>query len=73
MNQLSKLDAEEASAADDELRLQLVAARRRVRELERANFRLPIFMPGVNEWLDALPPGSTWSHLPGARSSWLTP
>ena len=66
MNALSKLDVEEASAADDELRLQLVAARQRVRELERANFRLPICMPGVNEWLDALPPGVTWSHLPGA-------
>ena len=60
MNALSKLDVEEASAADDELRLQLVAARQRVRELERANFRLPICMPGVNEWLDALP---TRSHL----------
>ena len=66
MNARSKLDAEETSAADDELRLQLLAARRRVRELERANFRLPIFMSGVNEWLDALPPGVTWSHLPGA-------
>lgn len=67
MNALSKLDAEEASTADDELRLQLVAARQRVRELERANFRLPRFMPGVNEWFDALPPEvDTWSHLPGA-------
>jgi hypothetical protein len=67
MNARSKLDAEEASAPGDELRLQLVAARRRVRELERANFRLPIFMPGVNEWFDALPPEvDTWSHLPGA-------
>jgi hypothetical protein len=73
MNQLSKLDAEGASAADEELRLQLVAARRRVRELERANFRLPLFMPRVTEWLDALPPGSTWSHLPGAPVELVDP
>ena len=66
MNALSKLDAEGASAADDELRLQLVAARHRLRELERANARLPRNMGGVDEWLDALPPGVTWSHLPGA-------
>lgn len=66
-NALARLDAEESSAPNSVPRAQLLAAKRRIRELERAQFRFPRFMPGVEEWLAALPPHvDDWVQLPGA-------
>jgi hypothetical protein len=67
LNARARLDAEETPAAEEALRMQLLAAKRRVGELEAAQFRLPRFMPGVDEWFDALPADvERWSELPDA-------
>lgn len=68
MNALARLDAEEETpASDDALRTSLLAAKQRIRELERAQFELPRFMSGVEEWFDALPADvEYWPDLPGA-------
>jgi hypothetical protein len=68
LNARARLDAdEETHASDDTLRLRLLAARQRIRKLERAQLRLPRFFPGVNEWFDALPAEvERWSELPDA-------
>jgi hypothetical protein len=45
----------------------LLAAKRRIREAEAAQFRLPRFLSGVGEWFDALPADvEDWTELPDA-------
>jgi len=67
LNALTRCEDEPSSGSYGDLRMQLLAAKRRIRELETAQFWLPRFMPGVNEWFDALPADvEDWTQLPDA-------
>jgi hypothetical protein len=67
VNTLARLDAQELPTSDSDLRLRLLAARRRIEELTWAQFQLPRFMPGVEEWFAALPEDvEDWTELPDA-------
>lgn len=67
VNTLARLDAQELPTSDSDLHLRLLAAKRRIEELTWAQFQLPRFMPGVEEWFAALPEDvEDWSELPDA-------
>jgi hypothetical protein len=65
LKELERLDRESDLPRD--AGRQLLAAIQRIRELEAEQFRLPRFMPGVEEWFDALAADvEGWTQLPGA-------
>jgi hypothetical protein len=67
LRELAKLDTETTSSSEGDLRLHLLTARQRIRELQAAQFELPRYMPGVDEWFDALPADvEDWRQLPDA-------
>jgi hypothetical protein len=62
LRELDRFDREGDPPGD--LRHQLLATKRRIRELEIQQFRLPRFMPGVKEWFASLPPDiEDWTQL----------
>jgi hypothetical protein len=67
VNARARLDAEQRPEAERARETQLLAATRRIRELEAAVVGLPRFMPGVEEWFAALPADvEDWAQLPDA-------